>query len=185
MFNQNKEVIVVCPEKYTKQARATTHSLSKLSGVSAAFWDTKRFIDNEHQIGAKHYILCIGAKEENSLSKDYLSFIKLQQNSNGICFGYDANKAVIYADQSRINASTADFIKTHGLLTAASTSAVFGLRSFPLLLPLLNPILFFFALKKYFDNQKEKKRQMDLTTLAAVNMFVNNFAQKWLEIEES
>jgi predicted AlkP superfamily phosphohydrolase/phosphomutase len=99
MFGQQeKMIIVVAPDKYKAVAREMTHHLSKIEGCNAAYWTIKHFEDNEMQVGAKHWILSIGNENENKLTEDFRGFIKLKHDAGGLCYGYDANKAIIFAD---------------------------------------------------------------------------------------
>lgn len=191
MFGQNPEkmIIVVAPDKYKMVAREMTHELSKLEDCNVAFWTIKQFEDNEMTIGSKHWILSIGNSKENKLTADYLNFINLMHTDGGLCNGYDANKAIIYADANKIDKkNTIEVAKKLGLIsdTGAARGAVsstltagesFLLYFFPkILLPTI-------IVTRYFQSKQRQKELLKASTSLAADLFLKDYVKNWLNIE--
>lgn len=191
MFGQNPEkmIIVVAPDKYKMIAREMTHELSKLENCNVAFWTIKQFEDNEMTIGSKHWVLSIGNSKENKLTSDYLNFINLKHCEGGLCYGYDANKAIIYADVNKIDEKiTMEVAKKLGLISGAgiatgtiSGSLVAGGFLLGSIFQLLLPTL---MITKFIKNKKKQEELLNASTSLAADLFLKESVENWLNIEK-
>jgi hypothetical protein len=190
MFGQNPEkmIIVVAPKKYKAVARELTHEISKLENCNAASWTIKQFEDNEMQIGSKHWVLSLGNPKENQLTSDYTNFISLKHKEGGLCYGFDGNKAVVFADEKLVDkkktvsvAQKLNLLTSDGVATGAVSSAfITGRLAFRVLLALLPTIL----ITSYFYKKKIVEKLLKATTPLTADLFLNQGVKEWLKINE-
>ena len=92
----SKQVIVVYPEDYEELAIALQHEISKVEGFDSAAWTIEIYKQNMPTLSGRSYVIFIGDAEENKFSKMYLPQISNIVNINGVCFGHDGSKAVVF-----------------------------------------------------------------------------------------
>lgn len=190
MFGQKfeKMIIVVAPDKYKAVAREMTHQLSKLENCNAAYWTIKHFEDNEMQIGAKHWILSIGNSSENKLTSDYRSFIKLKHDAGGLCYGYDGNKAIMFADEKKVDKNdTIRVAKNLGLINGAGVSTGVissGLIAGGLFVPLFNIALPAVLIRNYFKKKKKIEEFLKVSTSLTADLFLKEGVEVWFNHNE-
>lgn len=183
--NQKKEIIVVTPDKYKNVARQMVHELSKLKNCNVAVWSIKQFEDNEFQIGSSHWVLSIGNLKENKLTSAYSKFINLIHEKGGLCYGYDSNKAILFADPDKLDSKeTIEVAKKLGLLTGAGV-AVGGITA-PLVAAgtifawlIMPPTVLSVIMKK----KKEAELVKTSTSLTA-DLFLKDGVNNWLDIQK-
>ncbi|MFF2752787.1 hypothetical protein ACFVR1_03380 [Psychrobacillus sp. NPDC058041] len=187
MFGQSLEkmIIVVAPDKYKAVAREMTHELSKLENCNTAFWTIKQFEDNEMTIGSKHWVLAIGSSKENKLTSDYLNFIDLKHRNGGLCYGFDGNKAIIFADFNKIDVKeTIEVAKQLGLISGTGVitgvvSSTLVTRGF-LFAPIFQLILPTLFITKFFKRKKMIKELQKASTSLVADLFLKEAVEEWL-----
>lgn len=92
----SKQVIVVYPEDYEELAIALQHEISKVEGFDSAAWTIEIYKQNMPTLSGRSSVIFIGDAEENKFSKMYLPQISNIVNINGVCFGHDGSKAVVF-----------------------------------------------------------------------------------------
>lgn len=88
-----KSVVVVTDKELKNHGRVLCHLLSKKDNVKAVLWDYKLFEENEKKITGQNHIIFLG---DTNVSKVYIPLIGDWHSDQGIRWGYDNHKAVIY-----------------------------------------------------------------------------------------
>ncbi|CAG7614348.1 hypothetical protein PAESOLCIP111_01700 [Paenibacillus solanacearum] len=170
----NRTILVVAPEKYAKQARQLAHQINKKEDFNnAVFWTEKHYQDNEMQLTKDNLIIFIGDAKENKFTKDYIDLIKPVHSDGGICYGYDQNKAFVYADEKHFDSSTFQIIKN--LYDKSSIK-----DAWPLLLPMGPAIFVANSIRKMFKEHRSIANQKELATAAAVQLLLDKGWNQWV-----
>lgn len=166
-----KQLIIVCTDDYKDMSRRLVHHLAKIQDITPIMWDIAFYEQNEfQQVGARN-ILFVGNPEENKFTKAYLPNIeKNLVNNNGVCYGYDGSKAVIFGEGKLEQGDTISEIynmsKIAGCLAPTPWSVVYDIVSF------------LFGI----EESKKKKKIRAIQTEAAANLFVSEKLESWLDI---
>ncbi len=186
---EEKKIIVVAPNKHRGIARKLVHQLSKLDKCNAVYWSIKQYTQNEVNINSKgNWVLTIGNKSENNLTKDYLSFIDLQHKDGGLFYGYDGKKALIFAqDIGRNKERFVSIVEENKLLNNNKelfTGPITGANPNLLALFLFVPFVKFGALPVFVAWELISKNNLNkiATAISADLFFINGDAKRWLEI---
>jgi len=173
---ENKEIIIVAPKKYKNQARKLSHEISKKNMCNAAVWSIEQFEDNEFQLGGNRYAIFIGSPDENSLTKDFLPIIENLKNHEGICYGYNGTKAVVYGEGklNQLEALKVAKKKTQENKIVAGAAGFAALFIAP---PILIGPATFIAIRS-----KQKKLIKDQTKVA-ITYFLGDTFNSWLTLE--
>ncbi len=172
---ETKEIIIVAPKQYKNQARKLSHEISKKNMCNAAVWSIKQFEDNEFQLGGNRYAIFIGSPDENSLTKDFLPIIDNLKNNEGICYGYNGTKAVVYGEGrlNQIKPLKQAMKKAQKNKIAAGLAALLALLFAPLIL----------IIPTFMTIRAKKKNLIKDQTKVASTYFLDDTFNNWLTLE--
>jgi len=165
-----KSVIVVAEDKLKTKARRLVHTISSEKDVTASLWSPKQYEDNEAILDGEQYILFLG---KNSVSEDFIPLIEVKYEKQGINWGYDASKAVIYIVHSDV---THEDLKE--VLLAMSTSRLTSTYFSPALWTFFSVFGFMIArfVKRNIDRAALEELQYDV----GISTFLEEGLQDWL-----
>ncbi|MED1601204.1 hypothetical protein [Alkalihalophilus marmarensis] len=187
---EGKNIVVVAPDKYRGIARKVAHELSKLENCNAVYWSIKHYSDTEAGFSSENWVVSIGNDSENSITKDFLNFIDLRLTDGGMHYGYDGNKAVIFAkDVGLSKEEFAQIIEEHNLVdnnkqlfTGPITGDTPSLLSLLILIPFVKLVAWPMVIA--WGGISNKKLKKLATAISADLFFIKGEAGRWLEIEE-
>jgi hypothetical protein len=166
-----KTIIVCAPEKYSKIARRLTHILSKKAGIDTTYWSTNKYRDNESSLSSsQQYVIFIGNKSENNFVDDYIELIENINDESGACYGYDANKAIIFGT-GNLEQMKEFFEKWRKQPFLQLIYPYFQLFRIPYLVD-----------NFYSDSKKKEKLVHDQTKMACFNFLEKGF-EEWIDLK--
>lgn len=186
----SKQVIVVYPEDYEELAIALQHEISKLNGFDSAAWTIQLYKQNMPTLSGRSYVIFIGNAEENRFSKMYLSQISNIVNINGVCFGRDGSKAVVFGEGKLEQKKDFEAYRNdlgYGLAASGAIGAVVS-GAFLVAVPFI-PLggalgVIGYKVFKFFKSKGEVKELRYEQTKLAIYNFVFTELDAWVGNEE-
>ena len=185
-----KDIIVVAPEQYENFARRLVHEISKHPEIICAFWTIKQYEENEIQTKGSRFVIFIGNENENEFTEDYLPIISNLKNEGGVCFGFDASKAVAYGE-----GDLSQLEKFKGILKDYEESkfswkksftygGIWGVITIPFFpFNIIPAFLGGFAVQFFYDKKYEKILRTKQTEIA-LGLFMGKYFDKWVGLKK-
>ncbi|MFA6449469.1 MAG: hypothetical protein WCX65_08380 [bacterium] len=182
--DEQKEIIVVAPVKYGKDARRMANYISIKYGFKAEYLNVKQYAAEE---GGDRCAVFIGNASENKLSKDCPEPIRVKHAEGGACWGYGGTKAYIYGDGEAGQVRALSKLIGSKLIIKNEAGEIDKLKTSKMLGPILTENLYKIFLKTPVATQvvlvsyleRNRSDRIMLQTKVAVELFLSDGFEEW------